>query len=176
MCQMKVYCSRCYSLVSQDEIVCDVCLSCRDKQDETYEDDDETYEDDDETYEDTTDSDTDETQMTCSHCYSDWFFAVKFVKNPSSGIVLCRNCNRIMKEIEEQEVINKRLISVKSSLPNLFSHYPFDFPWEKKSYDPADINNKTDTYWHDPIEFRRKIFLYGFYYNDVVLQIKKLNT
>jgi len=97
-------------------------------------------------------------------------------QHPSDFQALCRSCNLKKRTFRIKERLNHRLFSAKSEWSGLFSHLPFEFPWEKKSYDPADINNKTDTYWHDPTEFRRKIFLYGFYYKNVVLQLKKLNT
>ena len=43
--------------------------------------------------------------------------------------------------------------------------YPFIFPWEFIAYNEKNIYLKKDTYWFDPIEFNRKIYIYSLWYN-----------
>lgn len=52
--------------------------------------------------------------------------------------------------------------------------YPFNFPWEKYSFNLTDKNIKKDTYWYDPIEFNNKIYKYITYILPIVKQIKIL--
>ena len=71
---------------------------------------------------------------------------------------LCRHCNLQKRQIFKNETNDNKLYSAKNLAP--YKSYPFEFPWEKKVFDPKDPNTKKDTYWYDPVEFNRKIYLY----------------
>ena len=86
---------------------------------------------------------------------------------------LCNHCNLQKRQIYKIEQTNQKLYSAKNIA--IYKSYPFEFPWEKKSFDKKDIINKIDTYWYDPIEFNNKIFQYIKYTLPIINAIKKLN-
>lgn len=71
---------------------------------------------------------------------------------------LCNHCNLQKRQIFKEETANGKLYSAKNLAP--YKMYPFEFPWEKKHFNMKDVNTKKDTYWYDPVDFNRKIFLY----------------
>ena len=71
---------------------------------------------------------------------------------------LCNHCNLQKRQIFREETANNRIYSAKNLAP--YRMYPFEFPWEKKVFDVNDVHTKTDTFWYDPVEFNKKIFLY----------------
>ena len=71
---------------------------------------------------------------------------------------LCNHCNLQKRQIFREETANNRIYSAKNLAP--YRMYPFEFPWEKKTFDVKDVNTKNDTFWYDPVEFNKKIFLY----------------
>ena len=71
---------------------------------------------------------------------------------------LCNHCNLQKRQIFREETANNRIYSAKNLAP--YRMYPFEFPWEKKVFDVKDLNTKKDTFWYDPVEFNKKIFLY----------------
>lgn len=71
---------------------------------------------------------------------------------------LCNHCNLQKRQVCKKEKMTGILYSAKN-IPQ-YSVYEFEFPWEKKAYDPTDIYTKTNTYWYDPKEFNRLLYLY----------------
>ena len=71
---------------------------------------------------------------------------------------LCNHCNLQKRQIFREETVNNQIYSAKNLAP--YRMYPFEFPWEKKTFDVKDVNTKNDTFWYDPVEFNKKIFLY----------------
>lgn len=71
---------------------------------------------------------------------------------------LCNHCNLQKRQIFREETVNNQIYSAKNLAP--YRMYPFEFPWEKKMFDVKDVNTKNDTFWYDPVEFNKKIFLY----------------
>jgi len=71
---------------------------------------------------------------------------------------LCNHCNLQKREVLKKEVEKSKLYSAKNLAK--YKLFPFEFPWEKKLFDKRDKNTKKDTYWYDPVEFNRKIYLY----------------
>lgn len=71
---------------------------------------------------------------------------------------LCNHCNLQKRQIFKEETANRKIYSAKNLAP--YRTYPFEFPWEKKNFDVKDIHTKKDTFWYDPVEFNKKIFLY----------------
>ena len=84
---------------------------------------------------------------------------------------LCNHCNLQKREISKQEKQKNKLYSAKNL--EKYKIYPFDFPWEKKSFDIKDIYTKNDTYWYDPIEFNNKIYLYCSYRIPFINELKR---
>lgn len=83
---------------------------------------------------------------------------------------LCEHCNLQKRQVCKEEKKNSKLYSAKNL--EIYKIYPFDFPWEKKSFNEKDITTKLDTYWYDPIEFQSKLYYYSFYKKLVVDVIK----
>ena len=71
---------------------------------------------------------------------------------------LCNHCNLQKREVLKKEVEKSNLYSAKNLAK--YKLFPFEFPWEKKLFDKRDKNTKKDTYWYDPVEFNRKIYIY----------------
>ena len=86
---------------------------------------------------------------------------------------LCNHCNLQKRQIYKKEQVDEKIYSAKNIA--MYKSYPFDFPWEKKTFDKKDIYNKIDTYWYDPVEFNNKIFKYINYTLPIINSIKKLN-
>jgi hypothetical protein len=74
---------------------------------------------------------------------------------------LCTHCNLQKRQVSKKEKEMGQLYSAKN-IPSYNSPaHNFEFPWEKMSFNEKDINCKTGTYWHDPVEFNRKIGIYS---------------
>jgi len=88
---------------------------------------------------------------------------------------LCNHCNLQKRQVSNTECQSQKIYSAKNI--QRYNVYPFEFPWEKKSFDLNDINCKTDTYWFDPVEFDRKIYYYSVYVIPIVNEMKyKIKT
>ena len=85
---------------------------------------------------------------------------------------LCNHCNLLKRQVNVKEKENDKLFSAKGI--SRYKIVPFIFPWEFKLYDMTDPANKKDTYWYDPIEFDRKVYIYMLY-NPILSEIRKLN-
>ena len=71
--------------------------------------------------------------------------------------------NTLATNLQKRQVCKKeKMTGILYSAKNIpqYSVYEFEFPWEKKAYDPTDIYTKTNTYWYDPKEFNRLLYLY----------------
>lgn len=55
-----------------------------------------------------------------------------------------------------------------------FKIYNQKFPWEYKNFDVDDINCKKDTYWYDPVEFYRKVYIYTRFIQPLNYEFSKL--
>ena len=86
---------------------------------------------------------------------------------------LCNHCNLQKREISNKEKKENKIYSAKNIAQ--YKVFYFDFPWEKKVFDINDISTKNDTYWYDPVEFNRKIYIYMLYVIPIVKEIKKRN-
>jgi hypothetical protein len=84
---------------------------------------------------------------------------------------LCNHCNLQKRQICKNEIKFTKLYSAKNIAR--YQQYNFLFPWEMKIYDKNDINCKKDTYWYDPIEFERKIYIYLLYTIPIINAIKR---
>lgn len=84
---------------------------------------------------------------------------------------LCNHCNLQKRQVSKEEIKNKRLYSAKN-LP-MYKFYNFKFPWELKSFDINDKNNKKDLFWYDPVEFNKKIGLYITITLPIINELKK---
>lgn len=84
---------------------------------------------------------------------------------------LCNHCNLQKRQISVKEKETFKLFSAKN-LP-MYKFYNFEFPWEKKAYDEENITVKTDTFWYDPVEFNRKIYLYSTITLPIIQEIKR---
>jgi hypothetical protein len=84
---------------------------------------------------------------------------------------LCNHCNLQKRQVCITEKKNKKLYSAK----NIPQHQvnDFDFPWEKKAYNENDKNLKEGTFWHDPVEFNRKVKLYSRVTIPIITEIKR---
>ncbi len=85
---------------------------------------------------------------------------------------LCNHCNLQKRQICKEEIRNKKLYSAKNL--EKYKIFPFEFPWEKKNFDIEDYTTKIDSYWYDPIEFNKKIYLYNTYIIPILKEIKKM--
>ena len=90
---------------------------------------------------------------------------------------LCNHCNLQKRQICNIEKQTKKLFSAKNI--QRYKIYPFEFPWEKKSFDINNINCKTGTFWFDPVEFDKNIYYYSIctipIINEIKLKIKMNN-
>lgn len=84
---------------------------------------------------------------------------------------LCNHCNLQKRQVCNVEKKNHKLFSAKSI--ERYKIYPFEFPWEKKTFDTNDIYCKNETYWFDPVEFDRKIYHYLLYVVPILNEIKR---
>jgi hypothetical protein len=71
---------------------------------------------------------------------------------------LCNHCNLQKRQIFKEEVRDQRIYSAKNM--QKYQIFPFEFPWEKKAFDVKDLTTKKYTYWYDPVEFNRKLYIY----------------
>lgn len=85
---------------------------------------------------------------------------------------LCRHCNLRKRQVAKKEAEEQKIFSAKD-MPQ-YRHYPFPFPWEACHYDAADPLCKQDSFWHDPVEFNRKLAIYTLLW-PVVRAIRKKN-
>ncbi len=83
---------------------------------------------------------------------------------------LCNHCNLQKRQVCKIEKQTERIYSAKN-IP-IYKSYPFEFPWEKKSFDKNDIHCKLGTYWYDPVEFHNNINRYSSYVIPVIAEIK----
>ena len=83
---------------------------------------------------------------------------------------LCNHCNLQKRQVSREEYENEKIYSAKKM--QRLAIYPFTFPWEKKTFDKGDMYCKNDTYWFDPVEFERKIYLYSTYKIPIVNELK----
>ena len=84
---------------------------------------------------------------------------------------LCNHCNLQKRQIFREETANRKIYSAKNLAP--YRMYLFDFPWEKKHFDLKDVNTKKDTFWYDPTEFNRKIYLYTCYTIPIIYELRR---
>lgn len=84
---------------------------------------------------------------------------------------LCRHCNLQKRQIVKREKQTNKIYSAKN-IP-IYRMYNFEFPWEKKAFNLKDYRTKEDTYWYDPVEFNRKIYLYMSITLPVINEIKR---
>lgn len=88
---------------------------------------------------------------------------------------LCNHCNLQKRQICKIEQQTQKIFSAKNI--QRYKVFPFEFPWEKKTFDKNDINCKNATYWFDPIEFDRNIYYYSVYVIPIINEIKyKIKT
>jgi hypothetical protein len=71
---------------------------------------------------------------------------------------LCTHCNLQKRQICKREKETGVLYSAKQ-IPK-YAMFDFEFTWEKKKFDLSDKDCKKGTYWYDPIEFSRNIYMY----------------
>lgn len=71
---------------------------------------------------------------------------------------LCNHCNLQKRQIFKEEVRDQRIYSAKNM--QKYQIFPVEFPWEKKAFNVKDLTTKKDTYWYDPVEFNRKLYIY----------------
>jgi hypothetical protein len=86
---------------------------------------------------------------------------------------LCNHCNLLKRTICKKEIESNKLYSAKNI--SRYKQYDFEFPWEKKSFNLQDISCKIDTYWNDPVEFDKKIYLYITCIIPIVRELKRCN-
>jgi hypothetical protein len=84
---------------------------------------------------------------------------------------LCNHCNLQKRQICKTESATGKLYSAKNI--QRYKVYPFEFPWEKKVFDPTDIYCKNGTYWFDPVEFDKNIYYYTSYVIPIITEIKR---
>lgn len=83
---------------------------------------------------------------------------------------LCNHCNLQKRQVCKDEKKLHKIYSAKNI--ERYKQYDFEFPWEKKAWDINDKDCKKDTYWYDPVEFDRKIYLYSRYTISIINEIK----
>jgi len=71
---------------------------------------------------------------------------------------LCGQCNTLKGKIQKKEFESKKLWSAKGLPRYAFYDIGEDIPFEKKDYDPDDIDCKKGTYWYDILAFDKKMF------------------
>lgn len=84
---------------------------------------------------------------------------------------LCNHCNLLKRQICKDEKKNNKLYSAKD-IPKYGMHDTY-FPWEMKPFDSNDPTCKNDTYWHDPVEFNRKLYIYLKFTLPIANEIKR---
>lgn len=100
-------------------------------------------------------------ELVCDHkndLYNDKRVLTIKTQKKSDFQSLCNACNLLKREANVKERKNNKLYSAKN-IPK-YKCFPFDFPWEKKLFDIKDINCKKDTFWYDPKEFHRKLYIF----------------
>ena len=80
---------------------------------------------------------------------------------------LCSHCNLQKRQVNKQELNERKIYSAKNI--KRYQSFPFIFPWEMKIFDIKDKTTKNDTYWYDPVEFNRKIYIYTLLYPSIIL-------
>jgi hypothetical protein len=113
------------------------------------------------------------TEIICDHkndLYNDNRVLNINTQNINDFQPLCNHCNLQKRQICKDEIKNNKLYSAKNI--ERYKQYLVEFGWEKKAFDLNDINCKVDTYWYDPIEFERKIYLYITYILPIIKEIK----
>ena len=83
---------------------------------------------------------------------------------------LCLHCNLQKRQICKREQETNKLYSAKNI--HKYKIFPFEFPWEKIAYDKNYIHTKSASYWHDPMEFNNKIYLYMMYKLPIITALK----
>lgn len=83
---------------------------------------------------------------------------------------LCNHCNLQKRQICRLEQEREKIYSAKN-IPR-YKIYDFEFPWEKKNYDKLDIHCKTNTFWHDPVQFDKNIYCYTRYVIPIINELK----
>jgi len=86
---------------------------------------------------------------------------------------LCNHCNLVKRTICKKEIDNNKIYSAKNI--TRYNQYNIEFPWEKKNFDLQDPFCKVDTYWYDPVEFDKKIYLYLTITIPIVKELKRNN-
>lgn len=86
---------------------------------------------------------------------------------------LCNHCNLQKRQICRLEQETEKIYSAKNI--QRYKIYDFDFPWEKKIYDKLDIHCKTNTFWHDPVQFDKNIYCYTRYVIPIINELKFKN-
>jgi len=75
---------------------------------------------------------------------------------------LCNACN-----LQKREVCNREKkmceIHTGNSIVSVAEFGIKYIPWERKSFDLDDPNCKHNTYWYDPVEYRRLLYIYNLY-------------
>ena len=84
---------------------------------------------------------------------------------------LCNHCNLQKRQICKDEEACGIFYSAKQI--TRYCQYAFEFPWEKKAYDRNLPSCKEGTFWHDPVEFDRKIYCYMTGVLPIICEIKK---
>jgi len=101
------------------------------------------------------------TEIVCDH-KNDLYNDVRVLNSNTQCIndfqPLCNHCNLQKRQVCKNEINTQKIYSAKN-IPQ-FKIIPFEFPWEKKVFDVNNIQCKVDTYWHDPVEFNRKLIIY----------------
>ena len=87
---------------------------------------------------------------------------------------LCNHCNLQKRQIFKDEDKNQKIYSAKNI--KRYTNLPFEFPWEKKTFDKTDLFCKKDTYWYDPVEFEMKIYLYTLITIPIIKELKRQIT
>jgi hypothetical protein len=110
----------------------------------------------------------------CDHkndLYNDERVLDQTTQVPDDFQALCNHCNLQKRQVCREENANQRVYSAKNIEP--YKQYKFEFPWEKKAFDPKDVNCKRDTYWYDPVEFNAKLYLYIRYVLPIIQELKR---
>lgn len=84
---------------------------------------------------------------------------------------LCNHCNLQKGQINKEEKKKKKVYSAKNI--RRYAIYPFEFPWEKRTFDILDINTKYGTFWYDPVKFDKNIYLYSTITLPIIKEIKQ---
>jgi 5-methylcytosine-specific restriction endonuclease McrA len=82
---------------------------------------------------------------------------------------LCNHCNLRKRQIVKHEKDTQKRFTVKMLPQYKYEIYPFLFPWEQYAYGIG----RACSYWYDPVEFQKKIFMYTASIMPIVKEIKK---